>query len=271
MQNIKIIAFGGRGFIIPDYNLWSVGLHLVSKYTLSDRSKLQAGIRFDHGAINTKEYYDWFPSTVEENGVETEEYLQRADKIDKVYENISWSLGYVYNHQALSLKANIGKSFRMPIAKELAANGVNYHRFSYEEGKSDLDAEVSYQIDIGAEYNKNHFAVGFTPFVNYFPNYIYLNPSDKHDSQYGLGNQIFYYTQSSVFRYGWGDAFSLGSNSSITTWINGVNMYTLSNYPEQKRDLHFPSLLLHQLYLVLNINPFILIWHIMPIYLWITG
>ena len=195
-------SIGGRGFIIPDYNLWSVGLHLVSKYTLSDRSKLQAGIRFDHGAINTKEYYDWFPSTVEENGVETEEYLQRADKIDKVYENISWSLGYVYNHQALSLKANIGKSFRMPIAKELAANGVNYHRFSYEEGKSDLDAEVSYQIDIGAEYNKNHFAVGFTPFVNYFPNYIYLNPSDKHDSQYGLGNQIFYYTQSSVFRYG---------------------------------------------------------------------
>ncbi len=212
LERLKIFAgfnteyqdnnIGGRGFILPEYNLWTLGVHLVNKYTLSERSKLQAGIRFDHGKIETKEYYDWFPSLVEEGGIETDDYLQRADDLNKSYENITWSAGYVYNHQGVSIKANIGKSFRMPIAKELAANGVNYHRFSYEVGKADLDAEVSYQLDLEAEYSKKRFAIGATPFINYFPNYIYLNPSDKHDSQYGNGNQIFYYTQSSVFRYG---------------------------------------------------------------------
>jgi iron complex outermembrane receptor protein len=38
--------------------------------------------------------------------------------------------------------------------------------------------------------------------VNYFLNYIYLNPSSEHDRLYGNGNQIYYYTQSKVFRYG---------------------------------------------------------------------
>ena len=90
----------------------------------------------------------------------------------------------------------------MPIAKELAANGVNYHHFSYEVGNPDLSPEVSYQLDGGAEFHHHNFAVGITPFVNYFSNYIYLNPTSEHDRLYGNGNQVFYYTQSRVFRWG---------------------------------------------------------------------
>jgi len=70
----------------------------------------------------------------------------------------------------------------MPIAKELAANGVNYHRFSYEVGNPELSPEVSYQLDAGLEWHSRRFAVGITPFVNYF--------------------QVFNYTQSEVFRFG---------------------------------------------------------------------
>jgi iron complex outermembrane receptor protein len=90
----------------------------------------------------------------------------------------------------------------MPIAKELAANGVNYHHFSYEVGNHDLSAETSYQLDMGVEYSTSDFAIGTTPFLNYFPNYIYLNPTAEHDRLYGNGNQVFYYTESEVFRYG---------------------------------------------------------------------
>jgi len=90
----------------------------------------------------------------------------------------------------------------MPIAKELAANGVNYHRFSYEVGDSGLSPEISYQFDAGLEYFSKKFAVGATPFINYFSNYIYLNPTPEHDRLYGNGNQVFYYTESKVLRYG---------------------------------------------------------------------
>jgi iron complex outermembrane receptor protein len=192
----------GRGFIIPAFNQINIGGYAYAKKAISEKSIIQAGIRFDYGHINTTEYYDWFPSPVEINGDTILQYLQRAENLNQSFSNVSWSVGYNYNPGKWSYKANIGKSFRMPIAKELAANGVNYHRFSFEVGDPNLSPEVSYQLDVGIEYNSKKFAIGTTPFLNYFPNYIYLNPTSEHDKLYGNGNQVFYYTQSEVFRFG---------------------------------------------------------------------
>jgi iron complex outermembrane receptor protein len=192
----------GRGFIIPAYTQFQLGGFAFARHNFSDKSLLQAGIRYDYGHIDTEEYFDWFPSPVVENGDTTWQYLQRAGNINRNFSNLTWSVGYNFNPGKWSYKFNIGKSFRMPIAKELAANGVNYHRFSYEVGDPDLSPEISYQLDAGIEYSSKKFAIGVTPFVNYFLNYIYLNPSSEHDRLYGNGNQIYYYTQSKVFRYG---------------------------------------------------------------------
>ncbi len=199
LQDNKI---DGRGFIIPEYNQFSLGAFVFAKYSFTERSRIQLGLRYDYGKIETSEYHDWFPSPVVENGSTSLQYLQRAGNIDRSFSNITWSLGYNYDLEHWSLKANIGKSFRIPIAKELAANGVNYHRFSYEVGNSDLSPEISYQLDLGVEYHSKQFAIGATPFLNYFSNYIYLNPSSEFDRLYGNGNQVFYYTESEVFRYG---------------------------------------------------------------------
>jgi len=192
----------GRGFIIPNYNQLNMGSFLFAKYILTKKSQLQAGIRYDYGAIKTTTYYDWFPSPNINNGDTTLQYLQRVGSIYRNFSNLSWSIGYNYNLENWLLKANIGKSFRMPIAKELAANGVNYHHYSYEIGNQNLSPEISYQLDLGLEYNSKRIAIGVSPFLNYFSNYIYLNPSYEHDRFYGNGNQIFYYTQSEVMRYG---------------------------------------------------------------------
>jgi iron complex outermembrane receptor protein len=126
----------------------------------------------------------------------------RASQISRDFQNLSWSLGVNHNFEKVTLKANVGKSFRMPIPKELAANGVNYHHFSYEVGDALLSPEIAYQADFGVELNRKKFAIGVTPFINYFSNYIYLNPSSEHDRLYGNGNQIFYYEESEVIRFG---------------------------------------------------------------------
>jgi len=192
----------GRGFIIPAYKQFTLGGFAFVRHNFSENSGIQLGIRYDFGNIETSEYYDWFSSPVDENGNTTWQFLQRAENIDRKFSNLTWSAGYNYNPENWSFKANVGKSFRMPIAKELAANGVNYHRFSYEVGDSGLSPEISYQFDAGLEYFSKKFAVGATPFINYFSNYIYLNPTPEHDRLYGNGNQVFYYTGSEVIRYG---------------------------------------------------------------------
>jgi len=192
----------GRSFIIPAYAQFQFGSFAFVKYAVTEKSLLQAGIRYDYGHINTEEYYDWFPSPLIGNGDTTLQYLQRAGNINRSFSNFSWSVGYNFNPAKWSFKVNVGKSFRIPIAKELAANGVNYHHFSYEVGNPDLSPEISWQLDAGVEYASKKVAVGATPFLNYFSNYLYLNPTSEHDRLYGNGNQIYYYTQSKVLRYG---------------------------------------------------------------------
>ena len=80
----------------------------------------------------------------------------------------------------------------MPIPKELGADGVNYHIFRYEKGEAGLSPEESYQFDAGIYWHNEALDIRLDSYVNYFPNYIYLNPT----SAYTEGLQTYYYTQS---------------------------------------------------------------------------
>lgn len=189
---------GGWGFIIPSYNQYTGGIFAYDKITLTDKLLLHLGVRYDYGHIETEEYFDWFATNV--GGIP--QNLQRATALSRTFNSPSWAVGINYNPGKWNFRANAGQSFRMPIAKELASNGVNYHQFSYELGNSSLSAEKSYQLDLGATYDRNGLFLDVSTFINYFPNYIYLNPTPNYDFAYGAGNQIFNYTQSEVLRYG---------------------------------------------------------------------
>lgn len=192
----------GRGFIIPAFKQLNTGGFLLLKHSNPEYGIVQLGVRFDYANIKTSEYADWFKSPVVENGDTIQKYLVRSEDTDKSFYNFSWSAGYSYSPEEWSFKLNIGKSFRIPIPKELAANGVNYHYFRYEKGDPELSPETSYQADLGLKYTSEKLIVETSPFFNYFSNYIYLNPGTKHDRLYGIGNQVFNYTQSKVIRYG---------------------------------------------------------------------
>lgn len=192
----------GRGFIIPGFDQVTTGTFFYLKHDLSEKTMLHAGIRYDLGNIKTQSYHDWFQSP-ETNGSDTVwTHLQRVIALDRNFSNFTWSVGLNHNIEHWSVKANAGKSFRMPIAKELAANGVNYHYFSYEVGDPELDLEVAYQFDAGVEWHTKTLAIELTPFLNYFTNYIYLNPTAAHDRLYGNGHQVFNYSQSEVLMFG---------------------------------------------------------------------
>ncbi|HWK56427.1 MAG TPA: TonB-dependent receptor [Parapedobacter sp.] len=191
---------GGWTFLVPSFAQSTVGVFAYDRYRLTDRLLLHGAVRFDHGSLRMHEYRDWFPSDVPEGG---QAYLVRAADLHRRFNSLVWSIGMNYEpFENLSLKANIGKSFRMPIAKELSANGVNYHYFSYERGNPSLAAEQSYQADLAVEWNTDGWQIQVSPFYNYFPNYIYLNPTAAFDHFYGAGNQVFEYAESRVMRYG---------------------------------------------------------------------
>jgi iron complex outermembrane receptor protein len=190
---------GGWGFLIPSFSQISAGAFAYDKIRLNDKLLIQGALRFDYGKIAIREYKDWFESQPEgANSV----YLTRAEAVTRTFNSLNWSAGINYTPGSFFLKFNVGTGFRMPIAKELAANGVNYHYFRYEKGDPSLSAEKSYQFDLGFGTKTSRLSAQLTPFFNYFPNYIYLNPTSGHDYFYGAGNQVFNYAQSRVMRYG---------------------------------------------------------------------
>lgn len=207
----------GWSFLIPAFKQVNAGLFAYDKIQLNDLWLLHGAVRLDYGQIEMQQYTDWFPSEITENGEVSSEYLKRSEELTKTFKSFNWSAGVNYNPGQLSLKANLGTSFRMPIAKELASNGVNYHYFRFEKGDPDLAAERSYQLDLGMDWQSNKWSVQLSPFFNYFPNYIYLNPTSQHDIYYGAGNQVFEYEQSSVMRYGG----ELQTRYQFTPHLNG--------------------------------------------------
>ena len=181
----------GWGFILPDFEQYAAGLFVAWQYEINRSLTLNAGGRYDFAHTHIGAYRDWFESG--EAG-----YVQRSEDLHRNFHSATWSAGIAYADKGWTAKANIGKAFRVPIAKELGADGVNYHIFRYEQGNPTLHAEQSYQLDLTVGYENNYLQVHADPFVGYFPNYIYLDPT----AEFREGLQLYRYTESKVLRTG---------------------------------------------------------------------
>jgi iron complex outermembrane receptor protein len=218
-------TINGWTFLVPGFKQSTAGVFVYDKLKLNDRTMLHGAVRYDHGQIMMLKYTDWFESKIVHGNDTTSQKLVRADNLNRSFNSLVWSAGLNYNAEKFDLKVNIGKSFRMPIAKELGANGVNYHYFSYERGDPTLSPEQSYQADISLGWREAKWSVQISPFYNYFPNYIYLNPTAEHDYYRGAGNQVFQYAQSRVMRYGGELQLKYQLSKSLSTELLAEYLY----------------------------------------------
>ncbi len=216
----------GWGFIIPDFEMLSMGAYALDRYTIRENLIVNAGLRYDHVVTDVHAYHDWYQTPV--NGVLT--YQQRSAEMTRHFNSLTWSAGINWQTGEWVLKANVGKSFRVPIPKELGADGINYHIFRYERGNPDLDPEQSYQLDAGISWQHGGLSLQVEPYLNYFPNYIYLNPT----SQYVEGLQLYYYTQAEVLRYGFEAELSYQLNRHWQTGLKGEYLHARQQSGQKK-------------------------------------
>jgi iron complex outermembrane receptor protein len=190
---------GGYSFLMPQFEQYNGGLFIINRHKASDKLNWISGVRYDFANIHILEFIDPYLSS---------EYRQRSPNMKKNDGDFSFSIGLVYNPDNYwNFKANIGKSFRVPTANEYSSNGVHHGTFRHELGDSTLNAEKSYQSDLSASYTKElngfidklHFSASF--FANYFPNFIFLNPTGNF-SWLPEAGQYYQYEQSKAMRYG---------------------------------------------------------------------
>ncbi len=217
---------GGWGFIIPDFETASMGGYLMDRYSIHKNLIVNAGMRFDHNHTHIHRYQDWYQTPV--NGVPT--YQQRSAEMRRYFNSFTWSAGINYATGLWVFKANVGKSFRVPIPKELGADGVNYHIFRYERGNAELDPEESYQLDASISWGNDTWEIQIDPYLNYFPNYIYLNPTSK----FLEGLQLYHYTQARVLRYGMEAQMTCQLTQHWQAMVQGEYLYARQKSGDKK-------------------------------------
>lgn len=189
---------GGYSFLLPRYNRFSTGLFGFATWRYSPQWSFSGGVRYDYGTIDIAAFSDpYLESYLQSMGYqssEIERYKWRSYPVNRSFGDLSGSMGVVWNpHPYHLLKANVGHSFRLPGANELAANGVHHGTFRHEQGDPTLNSEKGWQIDASYQYEKGDLLVSFSPFASWFSNYIYLKPTGEWSILPHAG-QIYRYT-----------------------------------------------------------------------------
>ncbi|MFI3322341.1 MAG: TonB-dependent receptor [Rikenellaceae bacterium] len=204
---------GGYSFLIPAYRRFTTGVAYVANFEVSDAFRLSGGVRYDFGNISVDEYQDeylvdyLYSQGYNESVVEANE--MRSYNLDRNFGDYSLSLGGVWSVNTQNrLRANIGRSFRLPNANELVANGVHHSSFRHEQGDPTLDSERGWQADLGYEYSNDILSISLSPYVSWYASYIYLQPTLEWSVLPHAG-QIYRYTQCEALFAGGEAAFSV--------------------------------------------------------------
>ena len=161
---------GGYARLLPDYRRTTAGICWMSEWNITRTVLFTAGIRADIGLLAT------------------------AD-IERLLGNGSGSIGVHFTpDRRNSLKAHIGRSFRLPTAMELTADGIHHGSFRHEQGDPNLRSEQGWQTDMEYDLRIGRFQLTFSPFLTYFTNYIYMQASGIW-SPYPDAGQVYVYTQ----------------------------------------------------------------------------
>lgn len=205
-SQIQDNSIAGYNFLLPEYFRTTTGLYLTHEFQATEDIKLSLGSRFDYSQLSIEEYYDDllydYLTNRGRSVSEASQYATRSPEIDREFTNFNIMAGFLYNiNPNWDFSINTGTSFRLPTAIELGANGIHHGSFRHEQGDPKLDPEKGYVFDTKINFNKNQFRASFSPYLYYFDNYIFLNPSGIF-SVLPHSGQIYQFTQSEAILTG---------------------------------------------------------------------
>ncbi|MFP3831485.1 TonB-dependent receptor [Chryseobacterium sp. SIMBA_028] len=195
-------------FPIPDYDLSEGGIYTYIKWKYK-RLNISGGARYDIRKIGWDNFF------IQTNPItQFEEHAAQASSntrlgfasYNKTFGGLSASIGSAFQlTKQISLKANIGRSYRAPNITEIGSNGLDPGAHIIYKGNRDFNPEFSLQEDLGVSTRFKDFSADVSWFNNHIQNYIYLSllvdaqGKPIVDTQ---GNRTYQYQQASAQLYG---------------------------------------------------------------------
>jgi len=220
----------GYSFLLPEYYRSTTGLLWITTYKPNNVISVSGGMRYDYGYIHISSHEDaYLADYLRKQGYDEEQvehYKWNSHAVKKKFGDYSFSLGLVWTpSERHMVKANVGRSFRLPGANELAANGVHHGTFRHEQGDANLKSEQGWQMDASYNLRYNGFSISVSPFVSWFSNYIFLRPTGEWSVLPHAG-QIYRYTGAEVLFAGTEATIDIHFLRSFNYRISGEYVYT---------------------------------------------
>lgn len=223
-------TISGYSFLLPEYDRFATGISWLTTYRPDNTLSVSGGLRYDYGRMRVFAHDDPYLATyLQEQGYDEEQvefYRWNSRRVNRNFGDYSLSLGVVWTpsmrHQ---LKVNVGRSFRLPGANELASNGVHHGTFRHEQGDATLSSEQGWQMDASYQLKYGRWSVYVSPFVNWFSNYIFLRPTGEWSVLPHTG-QIYRYTQTEALFAGAEASVELTVLPTLNYRISGEYVYT---------------------------------------------
>jgi iron complex outermembrane receptor protein len=156
-------GFRGTGYrsLVPNFRSYDLGAYSIQAIHIKQLT-IDAGARYDYKTINT----------FQRNPISL-----KIDERNMEFHAWSFNIGskLVTNHHC-TLKANLGRAWRVPQVIELFARGIHQGAASYELGDSSLNTEKALSATIDLNYDYHILHVHTTIYHQYISNYIYLRP-----------------------------------------------------------------------------------------------
>jgi iron complex outermembrane receptor protein len=157
----------GIEYLIPDYNLQSLGGFLYAKKNWT-KWTLNGGLRYDARWVEGHSLY------LDSLGQPSLSGDTLFPGFHSNFSSFSGSSGFTFSaSRVLNFKFNTGSGFRAPNFAELGSNGVHEGTFRYEIGNPSLKSENSIQIDGEVDISLKWINFSFSGYFNYIFNYIY--------------------------------------------------------------------------------------------------
>jgi iron complex outermembrane receptor protein len=220
----------GYSFLLPEYRRFTAGALWMSIFRPSVRFSLSGGIRYDYGEMDISASQDiYLEQYLRERNFDdgiVESYRWRSREVNRHFGDVSGSLGIIWiPDMSSTVKVNIGRSFRLPGANELASNGVHHGAFRHEQGNASLASERGWQLDASYTCNHGSVTVAASPFVSWFSEYIYLKPAGEWSILPHAG-QIYRYTGVEAIFSGMEVEMEINFFRNFTYRITGEYVYT---------------------------------------------
>jgi len=227
---------GGYGFLLPGFDMVTGAIFARHTFRVNQKVELNGAIRYDKTRVEIQPFFDpilhEFMISTGRSDETARFYAQRAREVNRQFGSFSWLAGLNYRPgQVFNIALNAGKSFRVPTAGELAANGIHHGSFRHETGDSNLEPERGYFADARFEVELKNRSLTLSPYLYKFSNYIFLSPTTQW-SHLPHAGQIFRYMQSGALITGLELIYHEQITNSLKVEINGEWIYNFQ-LPEE--------------------------------------